>query len=407
MSADQLNLEDFPNSAYVGELRRRPGRLRFDSPLEAEYLDSHLQRVRLRVRVWFTIALALSAGFSIGAVRMTGLGSWYSLMYLALILPTAVAVAWLAWSARYRRLYLPLAGILVPIHNACVAISLTMGMSLGHQDALATFAVNIVGLFFFAGLTFRQALCAAAVMLGTFSASATALHMNFALFLDCLVMAMLSGVIAAIVYRDVEVANRRSFLENAVIRDLVARDALSGLMNRRTFDAHLRLVWQHALREQRPVAVLMIDIDHFKQFNDAMGHQAADEVLRKVADTIREFAHRPLDLAARYGGEEFALILYDLSTPHVQQIAERLRETVESLGNIAPAGRAVTVSVGVGMALPTIGRTPEGALQLADEALYDAKRAGRNRVIVRSLEAYALLDTGRFNATPESRAAVG
>jgi diguanylate cyclase (GGDEF)-like protein len=205
----------------------------------------------------------------------------------------------------------------------------------------------------------------------------------------------------------VEVANRRSFLENAVIRDLVARDALSGLMNRRTFDAHLRLVWQHALREQRPVAVLMIDIDHFKQFNDAMGHQAADEVLRKVADTIREFAHRPLDLAARYGGEEFALILYDLSTPHVQQIAERLRETVESLGNIAPAGRAVTVSVGVGMALPTIGRTPEGALQLADEALYDAKRAGRNRVIVRSLEAYALLDTGRFNATPESRAAVG
>jgi diguanylate cyclase (GGDEF)-like protein len=216
--------------------------------------------------VWFTIALALSAGFSIGAVRTTGLGSWFSLMYLALILPTAVAV-----------------------------------------------------------------------MLGAFSATATALHMNFALFLDCLVMAMLSGVIAAIVYRDVEVANRRSFLENAVIRDLVARDALSGLMNRRTFDAHLKLVWQHALREQRPVAVLMIDIDHFKQFNDAMGHQAADEVLRKVADTIREFAHRPLDLAARYGGEEFALILYDLSAPHVQQIAGRLRETVENLGNSAPA----------------------------------------------------------------------
>jgi len=399
ISVEQLNLDDFPNSAYAGQLRRRRGWLRFDAPLEDEYLDSHLQRVRLRVRVWFTISIALSAGFSIWAVRTTGLGSAFSLMYLTVILPSAAALAWLAWSARYRRLYLPLAGILVPIHNACISISLAMGVSQGHQDALATFAVNLVGLFFFSGLMFRQALFASVVMISVFSAAAASLHMDFALFLDCMVITILSGFIAAIVHRGVDVANRRSFLENALIRELVARDGLSGLMNRRTFDAHLKLVWHHALREQRPVAVLMIDIDHFKKFNDAMGHQAADSVLKNVAAVVQEFAHRPLDLAARYGGEEFALILYDLSVAQVHQVAERLRETVEKLGN-APAGHAVTVSVGVGIALPTIGRTPEGALQLADEALYDAKRAGRNRVIVSGLEAYVLLDTGRFNALP-------
>jgi diguanylate cyclase (GGDEF)-like protein len=170
-------------------------------------------------------------------------------------------------------------------------------------------------------------------------------------------------------------------------------------------------VWQHALREQRQVAVLMIDIDHFKLYNDTHGHQAGDLVLRGVASAIQGFARRPLDMAARFGGEEFVVILYDLALPQVQ-LADGLRKAVEGLGiavqqSGASTAYGVTVSVGVSIAVPTIGRTPQGALQLADEAMYEAKQAGRNRVVVKGTEAYALLQTGRFKAMSGSRAAVG
>jgi len=204
----------------------------------------------------------------------------------------------------------------------------------------------------------------------------------------------------------VEQSHRRNFLEDALIGELVARDGLSGLMNRRAFDEHLLRVWQHALRDQRSIAVFMIDIDHFKRYNDTFGHQAGDVALRCVADVIQGFARRPLDIAARYGGEEFAMVLYDLAVPHIQNIADRLREAVQNLALNREAGESagatVTVSVGVGLVSPTIGRTPQGALQLADEALYEAKRAGRNRVVMKGMEVYKLLVTGAFE--PRSRA---
>ena len=147
----------------------------------------------------------------------------------------------------------------------------------------------------------------------------------------------------------------------------------------------------------------MIDIDHFKRFNDESGHQAGDLALRAVADVIAGLARRPLDIAARYGGEEFAIVLYDLAVEHVADIAERLRLGVQSLevNDLRVAGGPefrVTVSVGVGVAAPTMGRTPQGAVQLADEALYEAKGAGRNRVVMKGTEIYGLLETGAFKA---------
>jgi diguanylate cyclase (GGDEF)-like protein len=107
-------------------------------------------------------------------------------------------------------------------------------------------------------------------------------------------------------------------------------------------------------------------------------------------------------MAARYGGEEFVVLLYDLAAPHIQDIAERLRDAVENLKIDTDPGAqdSVTVSVGVSLVLPAFGRTPQAALHLADQALYEAKRAGRNRVIVRAPDAdtHALiLDTGAFN----------
>jgi diguanylate cyclase (GGDEF)-like protein len=277
----------------------------------------------------------------------------------------------------------------------------------GREEQLAALAVNLVAVFFFAGLMFRQAVLTATVMIVAFAGTALAAGLSQSLLLRSMVIMTLTTATAALIYRDVEQAYRRNFLEHALICELVAHDRLSGLMNRRAFDEHLLRVWQHALREQRSIAVLMIDIDHFKRYNDEFGHQAGDAALRGVAQIIQRFARRPLDIAARYGGEEFALILYDQPLAHVRDTAERLRESVQSLRIRPPAPdgtawRRTTVSVGVGAVAPIRGRTAEGAVQLADEALYEAKQAGRNHVVVKGADAYSLLDTGTFRARKSS-----
>jgi diguanylate cyclase (GGDEF)-like protein len=216
---------------------------------------------------------------------------------------------------------------------------------------------------------------------------------------------VITSVIAAVVCWDVEKSYRESFLERALIGELLTRDSLTGLRNRRTFDEHLQRVWQQALRDRSSIALCMIDVDHFKRYNDAFGHQAGDVALSRVAGLIQEFARRPLDLAARYGGEEFAMILCDPSPADIQAIAERLLQRVRA-ERFSPAGAVstpevrLTISIGVAQISPVVGRTAQGAIQLADEALYEAKRAGRNRLVVKGAEDHRLLKTGSFSAAP-------
>ena len=182
---------------------------------------------------------------------------------------------------------------------------------------------------------------------------------------------------------DHEVALRTADLEqaNARLAELSSTDVLTGIANRRRFDEALDAEWRRANREGRTVSLLMIDVDHFKHYNDALGHLAGDDCLRQVAQALREHAARPGDLVARYGGEEFAL-LTPVGAGEALRLGERLRETVLALALThpdAPEGR-VTISVGVATLTAGGPATPSDLIRLADEALYVAKRAGRNRV---------------------------
>jgi diguanylate cyclase (GGDEF)-like protein len=409
MSGKRLNLQDFPDSAYAYELQHGGVRyLRFQAPLESEYAQVHSRRVRSRARIWMSLTAILSVLFTAEQVRRTGAWNLLSVAHWGALVPCALALAWLAWSRQYQRRYFRTAPVLVTIFGALLGAFIALALTIGRYEQLASFAVNLVAVFFFTGLMFRQALFTAVVMLAAFAVAAIAANLDVAMLTKSTVILLVTTGISAVVYREVEQSYRRNFLEDALISDLVARDSLSGLMNRRAFDDHLLRVWQHALRDQRAIAVLMIDIDHFKQYNDTYGHQAGDTALRNVARTLESFGRRPLDFVARYGGEEFAVILYDLALPHIKNIAERLRQSVQSLSTKPPAegidgGPDITVSVGVGLAVPTIGRTPQGAIQLADEALYEAKQAGRNRVVVKGTEAYSLLDTGKFQGRRKSQ----
>lgn len=185
---------------------------------------------------------------------------------------------------------------------------------------------------------------------------------------------------------DVSGAVRRERLlthQAVQLKTLSAIDSLTGLANRRSLDEVLEREFRRAVRAGHAVAVVLVDIDSFKLYNDTYGHLAGDRCLTAVAQVLRQSLKRPADLAARYGGEEFLLILPETDLLGAVAVARTMRADVEAL-SLSHSGSAhhgvITISQGVAAAIPGKTDTFEGLLAQADVALYAAKRAGRNRV---------------------------
>ncbi|XLZ71341.1 diguanylate cyclase [Massilia sp. SR12] len=171
------------------------------------------------------------------------------------------------------------------------------------------------------------------------------------------------------------------------LEQLATRDGLTGLANRRCFDQTLLAEWQRALRQQQPLSLLMVDVDNFKQYNDAYGHVGGDECLKRIAGAVAS-EMRANDLVARYGGEEFAVILPNQSLKGAAIVAERIRCRVLALGlpNQGAPKRFVTVSIGAATAIASHDHQPEQLVSTADAALYRAKHMGRNRISLPGME---------------------
>jgi diguanylate cyclase (GGDEF)-like protein len=176
---------------------------------------------------------------------------------------------------------------------------------------------------------------------------------------------------------------------NRHLEELALRDGLSGLPNRRSFDARLAATWR-AAEPKSPISLLMMDVDHFKLFNDTLGHLEGDNCLRLIGKALESTLRRG-DFAARYGGEEFVVLLPGAAAAEAVEIAERSRLEIESLGiahEAAPCG-FVTLSVGVATFTPEEAASEQALIETADAALYEAKRRGRNTVAVRASRALA------------------
>ncbi|GAB4352727.1 MAG: hypothetical protein Kow0099_36910 [Candidatus Abyssubacteria bacterium] len=182
------------------------------------------------------------------------------------------------------------------------------------------------------------------------------------------------------------VSERRRLMKQAeegeYYRKMSLTDGLTGLYNRRHFEATIETEISRSRRSNRKFCVLMIDVDHFKIYNDTLGHPAGDEALKSIAWLLKHHA-RQSDTVCRYGGEEFAIILPETSAPDARLTAERLRRVVEQADferqDVIPKG-SLTVSIGVAC-YPDDATTTEGMVQKADQALYQAKREGRNKVV--------------------------
>jgi diguanylate cyclase (GGDEF)-like protein len=196
----------------------------------------------------------------------------------------------------------------------------------------------------------------------------------------------LAGAIhMAAINRELEEANERLRRANRRLSRLSSRDDLTGIANRRRFDRRLALEWRRAARAERPLTLLMADIDCFKDYNDLHGHQQGDACLRRVAQALAATLHRAGDLVARYGGEEFAVLLADTDAEHGAVTAEMLRARVEALA--IPHGASlvapvVTLSLGAATLHTRTGLPSNALVERADRALYQAKREGRNCVRV-------------------------
>ncbi len=389
-----------PESQYAQQLQRGFPRLKFAAPLEAEFREVHLAETLPQVRrnLWLAIVFVVAFSGLTHLVLDASVNRLLDLIRLAVFTPILLAGLAVVYSRLYLRLYPLACQIGAPTFGIGVTVLAVIAAS--HSVSLiATVVLVSIYIFFMMGMTFYSALGSSLLVFASYFICAAAVGLPLSMQVIDGGMLIFTNVIGAMVCYNLERATRTNYLEERLLIETASRDGLTGIHNRRLFDAHVDRIWPQATRDHASLGLLLIDIDHFKAYNDFYGHQAGDECLRQVAWCLSRSARRPLDVTARYGGEEFAAVLYEADRSHVEAAARRIQAEIEALGIVHAASPApskrLTVSIGAACIVPKPGRTQYGFIQLADEALYDAKERGRNCVVIMDKE-YEQLHTGAF-----------
>jgi diguanylate cyclase (GGDEF)-like protein len=401
----EVTLDEQHLSARLpGHGRRGRGRLLFSDPfVETEFRRHFAKSSHPKVRPLLVVS-------ALAVVLITGIGMVghnisvvTATFLLAVMMPLLTAALIVSYQSERQILY----QVLLSLSVLCIGLivnSIALRASLhgmpyffAAQVALMFLVWLVLGLLFpYAAIT--TTIISAVHVWGLFHWNINSSETQFAIL-----MLMSVNLVAGLCCYQFESAARRSFADSKFLTELADHDGLTGLYNRRAFDAHMERVWRQSRRDQSPFTIIMIDIDHFKPYNDRYGHQCGDDALRRVANVIAMGAQRPLDCAARYGGEEFVLVLYG---PAGRDLPEQIRRQVEELAIPhagSTAGGHLTVSVGAAIVTPSPERSMQGTIQIADEALSQAKDEGRNRVVVKESK-HTHVQTGRFRAVRQASA---
>jgi diguanylate cyclase (GGDEF)-like protein len=308
-------------------------------------------------------------------------------------LPTQFATIWLPLIAMAIVLRVRRPVVLEGMMIAFIGVGMVMRMWLMTVQPTLSFLwpTLIIGLVFIIYIYLPVRFLLAAAISTVFSVVASAWWLLIAetgLPLDQMLRAMVwlafANALGFIAANSSQRGQRMRYAQSLLLRELLSTDAMTGIGNRRRFDDALDREWRRCSRSGKPLSLLMIDVDHFKAYNDHHGHLQGDECLRNVAQLLVESVGRPADLVARYGGEEFVCLLPEIGEEGARAVAAKFMMGVAraSIPHAAlPADARLTISIGAATCNEVSRQTPGALVALADKLLYDAKRAGRDRVM--------------------------
>lgn len=393
------------SSPFAAQLKAGNSNLRFRGFLEKDFHEVFVQQnfVRGRIAAAILFAVAIPVTVLEWAVSESTVSDLTRALRFGLIMPALALLIAATFVPSLQRFYTRIASVSITLLGLVVVFKAQAAAING--EFYPTISLSLVILFacLFPGLAFRVSTSIGTALMAAYFVLGLKLGTPLEPLSYATAMLLLTVMISALAGYNLEFVLRTSFLETRLLNELAERDGLTGLYNRRMFDDFIRRIWRQSQREDVPLQIILVDIDYFKIFNDLYGHQAGDDCLKRVAGCIARSAKRPFDFAARYGGEEFVLVLYGPPHEHARTLPEQIRPDVMDLG--IPHGGSgidtvVTVSVGVALASPGAGRSLTGTIQIADEALYEAKRAGRNRLVCKDAENYEV-ETGNFRVASE------
>jgi diguanylate cyclase (GGDEF)-like protein len=392
---------DQPEIDALRQLLNNQGRrLRFPDLLEQEFQQDYIRRYHSHMRVsgFLGVLAILACGLldpfwmpeQAGALWQLRILTAIPVLGILAICNTSIAKAHMQ----------PIIALCACLFMACVVgLSLRSAIPFNYFYA-ASISIVMLAVFVLTRLQFIWGCLTAAIMLVIINTGYAVIgKVDPRMLITVNFIALSSALFSLVGTFLIERSLRQNYLQarllafenhdlgeaNLRLQYLTAIDGLTRIANRRSLDMSLITEWQRAMRKQEPLGVVMIDVDHFKLFNDTYGHLAGDECLRGVAGALQGFARRPGDLAARYGGEEFVLVLTNANPQQARTVAERVRDGILSLSipNHRSSHGNVTISLGVASIIPSTQMSgPEVLLLAADQALYRAKQSGRNRVVV-------------------------
>ncbi|WP_203165952.1 diguanylate cyclase [Steroidobacter gossypii] len=386
--------------------------LSFAEPLESQYRNWHREHARERVRFTMLPAMGLLLIVCLANGPFRDLREVLfapdqmgivDVLRFGVLLPTCLAMLLVTYTKLYSR-WLELAAPAVAVlHSLCV-IAFDLLMHRQGYSLSSVIPMLVLSAYMLFGMMATKATITATTIVVAYGVTGWAAGLDSGQRSFDVAMSCCALLLGFFFHYSFARTQRLNWFRNMMLTDSVHRDALTNIGNRRMFDVHIDRLWNQATRTRVPVALLLVDLDHFKAFNDHAGHQAGDHCLARVANVIAQSARRPLDVAARYGGEEFVVLLFDVKRDRVEELCRELHANLAALKIPHPAssvGPYVTVSIGAACVEPQTGRHHDGLIQLADEALYAAKEGGRNRTVVMDRE-YATLNTGAFRV-PRTR----
>ncbi|MEM9401480.1 MAG: diguanylate cyclase [Pseudomonadota bacterium] len=360
--------------------------LRFKEPLEADYRAQLTRRSIPQLR--FALVVAALGGFALPLMDFVMNGAAFSddgIYLRPLLVQPIIGVIIAATFYRVcRPMLIPMAVVASLASATSILFLPTFAEIHGIASSLPAYVLITFFTYLFIGLPFRPALATSATAFLLYIGGAITEGLDANAIVYSAILLTVANVIAATGLYNLDYSRRLSFLREGELRFRASQDPLTGIANRGAFEDYFERAWNHCAREQIPIAVALIDIDHFKQYNDLYGHPAGDQCLQTIAPIIEDASQRPLDFAARYGGEEFVLLLPGCNTRRAKDIVDELRRNIiasviEHGGS--PTSALLTVSAGVASLMPCLEVDQRDELiRRADDALYNAKDDGRNRV---------------------------